>query len=67
MLSNDSAEPLQQASPLRESEAGAAPASSPLPDPRRPIETSTGGNGTVNDPSATDTKPPGIDDFELFA
>jgi hypothetical protein len=37
-------------------------AKAPVPaDPRFPLEVSSGGNGTVNDPSATDTKPPGID------
>ena len=62
MISNDPAEPLPQASPL----PGAGNPGSTPPDPRRPIEVVPQGNGTVNDPSATDTKPPGVEDFELL-
>ena len=34
---------------------------------RRPVETAATGTGTVIDPSATDTKPPGLYDLELLA
>lgn len=34
---------------------------------RRPVETASTGSGTVIDPSATDTKPPGVYDLDLLA
>lgn len=57
MLSNDSAEPLPQDSPLRDTGAPVA-----VLDPQSPIEVATTGNGTVNDPGGTDNKPPGFGD-----
>jgi hypothetical protein len=61
MISNDSAEP--QASPSREAEPGTAEA--PVLDPRSPIEVA-GGTGPVNDPGATDNKPPGVTSSDLY-
>lgn len=46
MLSND-----LNATPLQSSEV-------PVMNPDDPIEVTPGGNGTVNDPAASDTKPP---------
>jgi hypothetical protein len=53
--SNKPSEP--QASPL--SATGAA---DPVPclNPSDPIEVASGGNGTINDPSGKDNKPPGV-------
>lgn len=68
MISNHPAEPLPQATSLPGTEGGAAQA--PV-DPRTPIEVASGGNGTINDPAGSDTKPPspppGIADLELLA
>jgi hypothetical protein len=62
MISNDSAEP--QASPSQEANPNTAEA--PVLDPRSPIEVAPGGTGPINDPGATDTKPPGFDGLEHF-
>ena len=63
MISNEPSQP--QASPSREAEPGTAQA--PVLDPRSPIEVASGGTGPVNDPGATDNKPPGFADLELLA
>lgn len=42
-------------------------AANTAPDPRRPIEVASSGNGTTTDPSGTDTRPPGYDDLDQFA
>lgn len=47
--------------------ANAGAAETPVLDPRSPIEVASDGSGTVNDPSASDTKPPGAADLELLA
>jgi hypothetical protein len=68
MLSNNSgnkpSEP--QASQLADAKTGAA---DPIPflNPGSPIEVASGGNGTINDPSGTDTKPPKVYGFDLLA
>lgn len=61
MISKDSVEPILPAS---SSDAQAGVSSSVL-DPRSPIEVASGGDGTVNDPAARDTRPPGVDDSFL--
>lgn len=45
-------------------QAGPAAASTPVMDPRKPIETAAGGSGTVHDPAGSDIKPPVSDGFE---
>lgn len=62
MISNESAEP--QASPSREAETGTAVA--PVLNPRSPIEVASGGTGPVNDPGATDNKPPFTAGSDLY-
>ena len=59
MLSNNSTEP--QASPVPDLKAGTAASVPPL-NPGSPIEVASQGTGTVNDPPASDTKPPGACD-----
>ncbi|HEX3551694.1 MAG TPA: hypothetical protein VIA62_00520 [Thermoanaerobaculia bacterium] len=63
MLSNNSTE--SQASPLVDPKAVAAAAVPPL-NPGSPIEVASQGSGTVNDPAASDTKPPGACDSEYL-
>lgn len=65
MLNKDSADAAQQSSSLAGLKAGAAAA--PDPDPRSIIETASGGDGTVNDPPGTDTKPPGVAGLDYLA
>jgi hypothetical protein len=61
MISKNPVEPIPPASSIRDAEA-------PILDPRSPIEVASGGDGTVNDPLAKDTRPPGAyDDFEGLA
>jgi hypothetical protein len=68
MIINDPNETLEHSSTPYEAEsARAAEDSTPLPDPRKPIETLAGGNGTVTDPGGTDTRPPVIAGLDLFA
>lgn len=65
MLSNHPTEP--QAFPQGVKPGAAEPSCAPL-NPRDTIEVVPQGNGTVNDPSASDTKPPGVagaDDYPL--
>jgi hypothetical protein len=59
MLSTDPAEKSQPSS----SPSGAKSASLAVPvmDAREPIEVAPGGNGTTNDPAASD-RPPGVSD-----
>lgn len=64
MISKNPAEPNLQETPLRDAQAGAAEV--PVLNPRSPIEVASGGTGPINDPGATDTKPPGIADYERF-
>ncbi|HSS77645.1 MAG TPA: hypothetical protein VLV54_12975 [Thermoanaerobaculia bacterium] len=64
MLSNDST--TSQASQRSNTNAGTAKAQVEALDPHSPIETASGGNGTVDDPSARDTKPPGVSDFDFL-
>ena len=66
MISKNPVEPIPPASSLRDAEAGAAEVSATVLDPRSPIEVASGGNGTVNDPTAKDTRPPGVDDLGLL-
>jgi hypothetical protein len=65
MLSKDPAEP--QASPRRDAKADAAEAPVAILNPRSPIEVASGGDGTINDPPGTDTKPPVTAGFDLYA
>jgi hypothetical protein len=51
--------------PQTSSSSAKAGASVPLLDPRGKIEVSSGGNGTVNDPSGSDIKPPFTSGFEI--
>lgn len=62
MLSNDprNNSTASQASPLRDDKACAAEV--PVLNPGSPIEVASQGSGTVNDPPASDTKPPGACD-----
>lgn len=58
MVSNNSAE--SQASPRYGAAAGAAEVPGAILDPRATIEVASSGNGTTNDPSGKDTKPPRV-------
>lgn len=66
MISQNSNEPNLQESPLGDAKAGAAEKSVPVLNPRSPIEAASSGTGPINDPGATDTKPPGVTDYERF-
>lgn len=63
MLSNNPTE--TQSSTPRDAKAGATEV--PLMRPQDPIEGTTPGNGTPNDPAASDPRPPGYEDLELMA
>jgi hypothetical protein len=65
MIRKDSAETPQQPSTPSDAQAGAAEV--PVLPPQAPIEVASGGTGTVNDPSGSDTKPPGVADLDLLA
>jgi hypothetical protein len=65
MLSNNPTEP--QASAPADTKNGTAKASPAVLDPRSPIEVSSGGGGTVNDPPGADIKPPCSGGFEIPA
>jgi hypothetical protein len=52
------------ADPKTSSHSGAKPGSTVL-NPRDQIEVAAGGNGTVNDPSGSDIKPPFTGGFEI--
>ena len=66
MLSKDSAGAPQQFSSLSGPRADAAEVS--LLDPQDGIDVASGGDGTTNDPPATDHKPPsGIADLDYLA
>ena len=68
MLSNHSADtPADKAQQSSSVSGTKAAAEAPLLSPQDPIEVASGGNGTVNDPSGTDTRPPGYDDLDLLA
>jgi hypothetical protein len=54
MLSNDPAEKPQQ------SASSSGGAETPVLSPQDPIEVGSQGSGTINDPGASDTKPPGV-------
>lgn len=60
MISNNPAEPQAQ---KPETEAGKA---APALDPRSPIEVASTGTGAINDPSATDNKPPRVGEFDAY-
>ena len=45
--------------------ADTAQVSTPVMNPRKPIEVDSGGNGTVNNPPGADIKPPCTDAFEI--
>lgn len=64
MISQNPNESNPQETPLNDAKAGAAEV--PVLNPRSPIEVASGGSGPINDPGATDTKPPGVTDYELF-
>jgi hypothetical protein len=64
MLSNNSNEP--QASKSAEAKTGTAEAQGAVLDPHSPIEVASQGSGTVNDPPASDTKPPGACDSDFL-
>jgi hypothetical protein len=64
MISQNSTEPNLQETQLNDAKSGAAEV--PVLNPRSPIEVASGGTGPINDPGATDTKPPGVTDYELF-
>jgi hypothetical protein len=57
MLSSNTSEPAKPCGP----EAGKTETPAVL-DPRNTIEVASQGSGTINDPSGTDRKPPGISD-----
>lgn len=63
-MSNNPAEP--QASPLPGNSGVEAGRVSPVAtlDPRSPIEVAPTGDGTVNDPSGRDNKPPTASDLD---
>ena len=63
MLSKDSAPTPQPAPPLPEAKADAEVA---VLNPWDPVEGASEGSSPVNDPAATDTRPPGYEDLELF-
>jgi hypothetical protein len=63
MVSQTSTEP--QASPLPDAQAGTA-ASVPPMKSRDRIEVANQGSGPVNDPPASDTKPPNNCDFDSY-
>lgn len=63
MVSQTSTEP--QASSTPDTKAGAA-ASVPPMEPGKPIEVANQGSGPVNDPPASDTKPPNNCDFDSY-
>ncbi|HBL26328.1 MAG TPA: hypothetical protein DD490_05780 [Acidobacteria bacterium] len=63
MVRNESAELQASAS----SEAKHAAYETPVLNPRSPIEVASAGGGTTGDPAASDNKPPGVADFDLFA
>ena len=60
MLSQNTAEP--QTSQPSGAQAGAAGAPVPPMDSGSTIEAASTGDGTINNPGATDNKPPGIGD-----
>lgn len=64
MISQNPNEANLQEAPLNDAKAGAAEV--PVLNPRSPIEVASGGSGPVNDPGASDTKPPGVTDYERF-
>jgi hypothetical protein len=64
MISQNSTEPNLQETPPSDAKAGAAEKSVPVLNPRSPIEAASSGTGPINDPGATDTKPPGVTDYE---
>ena len=67
MISNTGNNPAQpQASSLPDPKGGTSPDVALL-DPSTPIEVASTGNGTINDPSATDNKPPRAYDFDSLA
>lgn len=65
MLTNNPTEP--QAVPSVDAKAGAAEAPVAVLNPGDVIEVASDGTGTVNDPGASDTRPPGISDLEMLA
>lgn len=64
MISQNPNESNLQEVPLNDAKTGVAEV--PVLNPRSPIEVASGGSGPINDPGATDTKPPGVTDYELF-
>ena len=64
MISQNSTESNLQETPLGDAKAGEK--SVPVLNPRSPIEAASSGTGPINDPGATDTKPPGVTDYERF-
>lgn len=63
MISNNSTEP--QAAPIRDAKAN--PLEVPLMKANDPVEGTSPGNGTPNDPAPADTRPPRYEDLELMA
>ena len=53
----------EQDSQTSQAKAETAQVSTPVMNPRRPIEVESGGNGTVNNPPGADIKPPFTGDF----
>jgi hypothetical protein len=64
MISQNPNESSLQDIPRSEAKAGAAEV--PVLNPRSPIEVASGGTGPINDPGASDTRPPGVTEYELF-
>ena len=64
MISQNPNESNLQETPRSDAKAGAAEV--PVLNPRTPIEVASGGTGPINDPGASDTKPPGVTDYERF-
>lgn len=64
MISQNPNESNPRETPRNDARAGAA--EMPLLNPRSPIEVASGGTGPINDPGATDIRPPGVTDDEHF-
>jgi hypothetical protein len=65
MISNNS--PQTSAEPQAQQPQAEAGKVTPALDPRSPIETAATGDGTVNDSSGKDTRPPGVYGLDLLA
>lgn len=64
MLSKDPNQP--QSSPAPEGSVAEGGSAVPPMKPGSPIEVAPPGDGTINDPLAKDTKPPGVGESDLY-